>query len=304
MFPATSIFVKGLLLTQLASLGGASFFLLYKTASAGISPLLAAFGVFTFALMFSIAPSARHARRMPSRAALRSPRVIALIIALAACALVGNWGIAISLQTLPPSSAHLLQRSETLFTILIGICFFRESGGRLLLIASVFLCGGIWALSRSAPPSIAVQVGALPYVMGIVSAISFACMQTFTRMLLDYFNAHLVNALRLSVLVIGMSVLYPPLVRDLVTMPTTPLLLLAAAAFVGPFIGRVSYMNAGYAIGIGRAALFASVSPVYTMILQYLFLDIIATPLQLLGSLLLLIAVSLPIITHMARLRR
>lgn len=289
------------MLTQLASLGGGLFFLLYKTAGESVRPLLAAYGVFGFALLCSLLPSIHYWRRLPQ--SIWTPRVIGLVVALALCALVGNWGIAVSLQSLPPSSSHLLQRSETLFTILIGICFFRETGVRVLLVATVFLCGGVWVLYRSQPVGVADSVGTLPFVMGLVSAVSFACMQTFTRMLLDYLNAHLVNTLRLCVLVVGMSVLYPPLFVELAATPLHSLGLLAAAAFVGPFMGRVAYMNAGYCIGIGRAALFASASPVYTMVLQYIFLGIAATAMQLVGSLFLLVAVSLPIIAHMLRRR-
>lgn len=293
-------FFRGVALTQLAALGGGLFFVFFQRSVQTVPPLLAAYTVFIFAFFYSALPSLPQLFR--SAKSEWSKKNIALIGGLALTALVGNTAIGIALQSLPPSSAHLLQRSETLFTLLIGVYFLREGGVRVLIVAAVFFSLGVYVLydnQRQTTPPAALTL--LPFLMGMLSAFCFALMQTFSRQLLPTFNAHLINSVRLLALVICLTIFYPPLARDLVNMPLATLQILAIAAFVGPFIGRVSYINAAYHIGIARAALIASVSPIYTMGLQYLISDITVNRAQVLGSAFLIVAVSLPIIAHYQR---
>ena len=78
-------------------------------------------------------------------------------------------------------------------------------------------------------------------------------MQAATKVLLAEFNAHLINAFRLMLLVMVITFFEPSMLKDLSDLPTKTLAAFALAALVGPVMARVAYMNAAYHIGVARA---------------------------------------------------
>lgn len=284
-------FAKGVLLCQLAAFGAAAFFLLYQSATTDTEPLLAAYALFCFAWIAAVFLALPYYRRF--RLSQCSAKNITLLFVLAFASLLGNASIVIALDSLPASSAHLLQRSETLFAVLIGLIFLKEGASTILAIAVFLFCLGIVAIHQD-PVNVSGDLP--PLAAGLLSAFCFAVMQAATKVLLAEFNAHLINAFRLMLLVMVITFFEPSMLKDLSDLPTKTLAAFALAALVGPVMARVAYMNAAYHIGVARAALFASVSPIFTLLLQFLIFGITLNQNQFIGSTLLLIAVSLPLL--------
>ncbi len=290
-------FVKGVLLCQLTAISGSAFFPLYQSASAHTTPLLAAYALFCFAWMASIFLAVPYYHRLRYIQFTRKHVVLFLVVGIAS--LLGNASIVLALNELPASSAHLLQRSETLFAVFIGLFLFKEGGGLMLGISVILFSLGVLSIHQD-PTRISGNF--LPLAAGITSAFCFAIMQAATRLLLSNFNAHLINVFRLTLLVLTMSILNPSILKTMYEFPADVLTAFALAALCGPVMSRVSYMNAAYHIGVARAALFASTSPIFTLLLQFLIFGVVLSIGQLLGSVLLLIAVLLPIITQKTRI--
>ena len=136
-----------------------------------------------------------------------SAKNITLLFVLAFASLLGNASIVIALDSLPASSAHLLQRSETLFAVLIGLIFLKEGASTILAIAVFLFCLGIVAIHQD-PVNVSGDLP--PLAAGLLSAFCFAVMQAATKVLLAEFNAHLINAFRLMLLVMVITFLNRP----------------------------------------------------------------------------------------------
>lgn len=288
--------IKGILLSQFAALGGSIFFILYQKGCDGIEPIIGAYTVFVFAFLFNIYPSKKHFFSIDK--SILTKKYIIMIALVCLSALVGNVSAAYALQFFPPSSVHLIQRSETIFAILLGIFFLKEGDIKILLVSMILFCCGLYFLYIHENEASHNNVNFTPFIMGLLSAISFAVMQASTRVLLDKIDALLINSVRLFLLVVLMSILHPTIIVKSLAIPADNLLYLAIAAFVGPFLARVAYMNAAGALGVARAALLASSSPIMTLILQTIIIGLSVTFYQLFGSIILLIAVSFPILWH------
>ena len=254
---------------------------------------LTAFLLFLFALIYSI-PMSAH-RLMQLDRYLFNARAAFLISAIAMFALFGNALIAYSLLSMPPSSAHLIQRSETIFTILLGVMFLKERGLLALSLSILLFSVGLYVMNQSAFEQFDAEL--FPLLAAIGSALCFTAMQGLARMLLPVMSSHVINTARLLLLVIALSFLFPDLLNQLRVLPREAFIQCALAAFFGPFIGRLAYMNASRYIGIAKTALSASLSPIYTLVLQILLTSIVITANQWIGSFLLILAVSLPALT-------
>ena len=198
-------FAKGVLLCQLAAFGAAAFFLLYQSATTDTEPLLAAYALFCFAWIAAVFLALPYYRRF--RLSQCSAKNITLLFVLAFASLLGNASIVIALDSLPASSAHLLQRSETLFAVLIGLIFLKEGASTILAIAVFLFCLGIVAIHQD-PVNVSGDLP--PLAAGLLSAFCFAVMQAATKVLLAEFNAHLINAFRLMLLVMVITFLNRP----------------------------------------------------------------------------------------------
>ncbi len=289
-------FVRGVLLSQVAALGGSVFFIFYQKGCDGIPPIVGAYTVFLLAFLFNILPSKKHFLAIDKT--IWQKKYVVMMVLVCVSALVGNTSAATALQYFPPSSVHLIQRSETIFAILIGICFLKEGHFKIFLVSIFLFCCGLYFLYAHENEQTNHTVNLTPFFMALLSAVCFAIMQAATRVLLYKVDALFINSVRLLLLVVVMSVINPSLIQAVFAMPIYNLLFLAIAAFVGPFIARVAYMNAAGILGVARAALFASTSPVITLVLQTIFVGLAVTSYQLLGSFILLVAVSFPIIVH------
>ena len=283
---------KGLLLTQLSAAAAAAFFLLFQDASRGTTPLISVYALFVFAFLFSLPTNAYYLKRLKNVQWRGMHFILLALIAL--CTFVGNVGIVKTLEFLPPSEAHLIQRSETIFSILIGILILREGGGWILFFSSLLFSLGVYNLYLSTTSGAMTIDSIFPFLTALLSALSFAVMQTASKLLMSTINAHLINIIRLFVAIMSMSILHPLVIEGFISLPYHALQNFAIAAFVGPFMARIAYMYAGYLIGISRTALFTSTSPVYTLFLQIAILGYALNAQQIIGSILLLLAVSLP----------
>lgn len=287
---------KGVVLSQLAALGGSVFFIFYQKGGADIAVGQAAYIIFVFACFFNSLISGHHFVGYQWRALSKKCWLLLLVVSVAA--LVGNMAAASALKELPPSSVHLVQRAETIFSILIGIYFLKEGNLKTFILSMLLFGLGVYFLYAHDKQTSDAAVSLQPYFMGIVSAVAFAIMQSATRILLGEMSAALVNNIRLLVAVVAISAVQPDYIFMAMAMPLEQLGYLLVGAVAGPFLARIAYMKAAYHVGVATAALLASTSPVMTLAIQTVFLGLAVSDYQLLGSAILLVAVSLPVVIY------
>ncbi len=288
-----SLFWIGVLLTQLSGLCAALFFILFQSAVSGINPLIAVLVLFSFAAVFSVVFAS--VRRKKPWLKKWDKRAWLMLLGLAIAAPVGNVTMAISLSSTLASNVHLFQRTETIFAVLIGILVFSEKGITVLVGATLLFIIGIVTLNSDSTASITM----ISVLAGLLSGLSFATMQAFIAKLLPYASANFINALRLIASVMALLLIMPNVTSQIVQLPIEVFFVLALCGLIGPVVGRILYTYATRNIGIARAALFGSTSPIFTLILQTIVYGNQVSIHQIVGSIILLVAVTLPFIVRL-----
>jgi drug/metabolite transporter (DMT)-like permease len=126
------------------------------------------------------------------------------------------------------------------------------------------------------------------------AAVSFGFMQVLTRREIGRISPASVNTRRLWLAVALMACL-PGTLAEALTRGGQLWLYATAAALFGPFAGRLLIMFSLRGLRAAESALLLLLAPVFAFLLGYLGWGRVPTPLQTLGSAILLLGIALPL---------
>ena len=253
---------KGLSFALLATLGGGLYAIPYRLSLETIAPLTVIWGVFLWALLFSL-PGAWLARHQ-TKYSWKIGR-ITLLISLAG--LLGNYSICQALNRASPTMLILLSRSEIIIAMLLSWLFLKEIITARVWLAVVVIIAGIIVMKLNTLSFELNEWSAI--IWAITAAFSFAVMQVLAKSIIHEINPQVLNVSRLAFALVILWSLEEVRSRVAV-LEFTEWQWLALAAFCGPFAGRVSYTYALRYFTISKTAIIASFSPAVTLLFEFL----------------------------------
>lgn len=223
-----------------------------------------------------------------------------LSLQLAILALVGNRASAAAIAALSPAMLSVLLRTEVLVVALLGWWLLGERVDRRFWLGTAIATPGLWWVRD---PGHDVRLGLSGVGWALLAAASFGSMNVLTRKHIRAIEPGTVNALRLW-FAVGLGLLIygvPPALRA----PDMHLLCYVfAAAVAGPGLSRLALMFAVRHVEARWSALVVLTAPVVALVLSYLLLGTVPTPVQLAGGALMLLGVSVPVLVPVSAMRR
>lgn len=268
-----------------------------KVGLTSISPELFNFFLFLAASVFS-ALSLFKARYRAEVTQIRSS-TLALIFVLSllfAIALTLNMT---ALKLLEPATASFLSRFEVILTIALAYFILREKLGFMEILGGGIALAGVFVL-RFKTNLVISQGSSLMILSGLFFATSEIIIKKniatiSTVSFLFYRNIFLIPIL-LGIILLHGQPLYMPSGKTV--------LLIAAASLLLPVIGRATYQTALKRIDISRAALITQTTPLFTALFAFLLLRTLPSPIEWLGSGLIILGASVVSFSHcLARVR-
>lgn len=220
---------------------------------------------------------------------------VTLIVAggLGVFTVIGNIAMAEALSRAEPALVAVMLQTEVLFVAVIAAAWLRERiTGRFAAGAAIALAG--FAIMRL-PGADSAAIDLAGAAAAAIAALSFALMHVVTRVSIRRIDPRAVNALRLW-LAVGVLALLPENASTLTDLDARAWSLAAAAAFCGPFLGRLFLMYAVRYIPAGHARLAGLLSPVFAFVLGFAAFGSTPGPLELLGGAVILAGVALPLV--------
>ena len=286
--------LRGVTLTLVSAFFAAVYFIPFKVASS-----MSSRGVVVLAVMLvaAIANTLLTLRRQSERPRLN--RITALsILVLGALTVTGNYCIANALVRVGAGATSVLLQTQLLVVALGGWLLLRERISRRYLVGAAIVVVGLVILERPGASFQRVAFVGLLYAMG--GTLGFAFMVLWTRYAIHSIQPVFVNAMRLWFAVTAL-LCAPGVARAAVEMPSRVWLLCAAAAFAGPVISRLTNMYGLRDITASRASLIGLSSPVVAFALDYLLLDAVPEPHQLVGAVVIIMGIGLPVMEMLGR---
>lgn len=279
---------RGLAFSFAGALCSALYLFPYKRAAA-----FAPADVLAFALLVVAALLTSAVALVEARASSAPPRARTTLWAtsalLAVVTISGNWCGAQAIARLEPAVASVLLRTEV---VLVGGLAALLLGERLTpalgLGALTALLGLVvmrWPLRLDAPGE-----GAA-WALG--AAASFAAMQVATRRVIDRISPLAVNAIRLW-LAVALLGLFPGTLRGALEAGAHFWGFVCAAAFFGPFLGRLCIMYSLRTLRAAHSALLLLLAPVLAFLIGYVGWGTLPTALEVGGGALMLVGIALP----------
>ena len=276
---------RGLFFLILAVIATGCFALPYAQALTLVSPLVAVFGVFCWALLFSM-PGAWRLRK-GSRFHWRNARVMG---AIAVIGVIGNYAVCQALSGSSATMFNVLARSEIIIAMILGWIFLRERVSlKVWGAVAVVLCGILVMRSES----LSLDLNDWSTVLwALCSASSFASIQVLAKSIIHEVDPQALNVIRLTVALLLLLAI-PGMASDVWALPPEAWGWLGLAAFFGPFIGRVAYTYALRYHSIARAMTAVTFAPVLTLVLEFVLFGRMLTLPELLGGALVLTGILL-----------
>lgn len=288
----------GALLSLMAALSAAAFLIPYKQAAGTGAPrdvvvmvMLLAAAMLNTVLFLGKRLRAGRAHAAAPRRSVRLTMIVALV--LAGFTALGNRAVAEALVHLGPGLTSVVQQTQVLFVAAASTLLLGER------ITPRFAAGAVIALAGFAVMRLPGQAGSALELGGmlwaVVSALSFGAMHVVTRKVIQRIDPVPVNALRLW-LAVAVLACWPGRLASLGGLDTRTWALAAAAAFLGPFLGRICLMYAVRHISASHSTLLNLTSPVFAFGLGFLAFGTAPTGLELAGGALILTGIALPVL--------
>jgi drug/metabolite transporter (DMT)-like permease len=280
---------KGVALSLISAASAAGFLIPYKAALGGghiLGPL--------FVLLFSAAVFNTLGSLRGFFSGVRLDAFafkVALILAF--FTLISNWASIRAIAILEPAIVSALLQTQVLYVALVGRLVLKEALGLSLLFGILSALAGVLVLRYPADSS--VEVGWLGILYVNIAAFGFGMLHVTTRKVISRIHPLSINALRLWISVVGLA-LMPEVRSDLSELRPEAAALTALAAFLGPFLSRITLMYSARHIEAAKAVLLALTSPVFALVLGAAFLDSWPTGLQLAGCTLVVLGVLVPLV--------
>ncbi len=274
---------RGFFFAVLAMMGAALFSFPYQEAVQQVGALPSVFGVFVWALLFSLPGAWRLRKNTTFR-----PRILYISVVMAIVGVVGNYAVCQALDGNAPSLVIIITRSEIVIAMLLGWGFLKEYVTRRVWVAVAVILAGIVIMRLE---GLSDASGSWSLVLwALLTAFSFASMQVLSKTIVHEIDPQALNVIRLSLALMIMA-FFPGVLEVVQTMEWHTWSLLGMAAFSGPFMGRVSYTYALRSLSIAQAMTIGTCAPVVTLLIDILVFDRLPGLWELGGGALVLLGV-------------
>lgn len=284
--------VLGVFLAFISAVGSAIFMIPWKlAASSGPSA-----ADMVLVLCFSAAALNTLTLCMQRRKSLKLTRVSAiewrLSFLFAIFTIAGNWASARSIYYLAPAVVTTLMRVEILFVALIASYFLSEKINPRFWLGFVIVLAGFYMMQPSFDLRGNWWLGLL---LAVIAALVFACKAVITRAYIRSIDPNIVNTLRLWIAVALWFSLQLSL-PDTTKWSMEFIALVMCAAFLGPFIGRIAFMNSSRYVEVRTSALVVGISPALAVLFAWFLIDSIPSRSELLGGFLIMLGTIISLI--------
>ncbi len=255
-----------------------------KAALENLTPELFQLYFFGFGFLMSavylIRPKARQ------EVFTTSPKSFLLIMILSILFSFGIYTFISSLKLIEPATVSFLSRFEVLITLVFAFIFLKERLRPIEIIGGIITIGGLVVLKFKTNMLIS-QAATLM----ILSGFFFAAAEIIIKKYIDkvgtirfvFWRNFIMIFIFYGILVYHNQQLYLP--------DNKTLLIIAAASFLLPVMGRITYIEALKRIKISRAALITQATPLFTATFALLILGTYPTPIEWLGGGLIILGV-------------
>ncbi len=195
------------------------------------------------------------------------------------------------IKAIGPSTSAFVSRSETVFTILLGVLVLKEKLHKADMFGITLAVVGTFMMTYS---DVSVASGSL-----LILASSFII--SFQRVLLAKFVSKIdpfeLNQLRL---LFGTSILlvYVAVTSKLLMPPVNSLFLIALGGISAPVIGFYFFLKSMKFIGISKVTTVASIQPIVVAVMSVVLLGSSLSPGQIFGGGLMIVGVIILAVAH------
>jgi drug/metabolite transporter (DMT)-like permease len=199
----------------------------------------------------------------------------------------GNAFFLISIKDISPGIAQLVQRSELVFVLYLSWIFFAEKISFRLNISIIVILIGMYFLKQQ-DQNLSFLQSLIPIFWATASGFCFALMQVMLQATVRKYNPVVVNTMRFIITIIFLFS-YPQSWIVMKQINTEILFWGFWSALIGPFCSRLCYSYACRKLPVSTIVLFTPLAPILTIIFQWIFLDIVITQIEFIGSIILLV---------------
>ncbi len=215
-----------------------------------------------------------------------SGKAFGLIFILSLLFSFGVYTFIVSLKLIEPATVSFLSRFEVILTVIFAFIVLRERLRLIELIGGVIALSGIFVLKYKTNMVISEAASLM-----ILSSFFFAVAEILVKKYIDIIGVIRFVFWRNLIMVV---IFYGILIyqgQQFYLIDNRTLLLAAAAAFLLPVMGRITYIEALRRIKISRAALVTQSTPLFTALFALTILGTYPTPVEWLGGVLIIAGV-------------
>jgi drug/metabolite transporter (DMT)-like permease len=288
--------VVGLLWSGLGAAFAAGYLVPYKAAVVEVGPEGLVLPMLLAAALLSTGLDGIerlwHQRRGEAKPWQWDGVTLIVVLLLGVASALGNEAVCQALVDLNPGIVSVTLRTQVIFVAIGGLLVLREPlSGRFWIGLGVALAGYVY-LQRQL--DVDGGVSALGIAWAVVGAAAFGSMQVVIRRAIHRIDLLQVNTLRLW-LAAGLVALLPGRVAALSGLPGRIWAFAATAALCGPVLSRLCLMRALRTLPAAHATLALFSAPVFAYLLTGLLLGAWPSAAEIVGSLVILLAIALPV---------
>lgn len=220
---------------------------------------------------------------------------------MAACTILGNIAVAASLASVAPAITSVVIQAQVILVALGELLLLRSRLSAGLITGALLALGGFVVMQ--APWQAALEGSRVGAVWALVAAACFATMLLVTRHVVDRIDMLTVNALRL-VFAVSLLAFWPGTLTGLAGLPAWPWAMAILAGLCGPTLGRLQLMHAVRYLPATPTKLITLISPLFALLLGFVFFGSWPQVHELIGGGILLSGVILPLAGHLRRRRQ
>lgn len=276
-------------LSVAAALSAAAYLFFYKRAGALTEPRILAYALLLVAATLNTAYGVFEPKRTDTTIPRPTRLMWSVSALLSLLTISGNWCSAEAISHLEPAVTSLLLRTEIVFVGFFGVALLGERVRRDLAFGGFTALLGLVVMRW--PLALDGSLTGILWALG--GAASFALMQVITRRVIHRISPVLVNAVRLWIAVLLFS-FQPGLWTALSHLDPHFWPMIAGAALLGPFIGRLCIMYSLRSLTAAHSALLLLLSPVFALAIGALLGGLPPTHGELWGGALMLVGIAWP----------
>jgi drug/metabolite transporter (DMT)-like permease len=270
---ATPDLVRRGMLLAFGAAGGAAIGLIpYKIAVRDAAPEHVVVAMLLAAALFnsisSVGPVARRrAGTDTSKLSLKATLITGVVLGVLAAG--ANFTASEAVSRLDASVSSVLIQMQVLFAAALAWAWLHERVRRRFVLGAAVAIVGV-ALMQTG--GVGGGLGDGGVLWGLAAAACFGSMQVVTRRFIDRIEPVWVNALRLWIAVLIVAAL-PGSLAGVLDLPARIVALAAAAAFCGPFLGRLMMMMSARYVPAATSTLIGLSAPLIALFADWLILD-------------------------------